>query len=108
MIDLAKIDSIVLAYEKHGWMLRRLLVPEDMEKSLEERFSDVRIARSEVPAAWFSRPPALPPTTWEIRSLGDPPFALLESIDESAADLEDRLRSVEDKLRLAVSKKRTA
>lgn len=108
MIDLEKINGIVFEYQKHGWILRRLLLSEDMEKGLGESFFGVTVVRSEIPAAWFSRPPAAPPTTWEIRFLGDPPFALLESVDESGPDLEDRLRVVEDKLQKAVAKKRTA
>ena len=85
-------------YEKHGWVLRRVLLSPGSEKALAKLFSGIPTNRSNIDAAWFSRPPNSGPVSWEIRYLGDLPFALLESLDEDDADFELKLKAVEDQL----------
>ena len=111
MIELDKLREIAATYRKYGWECRRLLLNDRSQPaaigSIPE-FSDIPIFDSAVPAAWFSRPPADGAVAWEIRYLGDPPFALVEKLDENEADFEAALGAVEARLRDAVSAKRTA
>jgi hypothetical protein len=112
MISSGSISEIILTYKKHGWVLRRVLLSEPLERSLEEQlgelFGDTQIRASAIDAIWFSRPPSDGHIAWEIRHLSDLPYALLANFDESSEDLEDSLRQVEMKLRDAVSSKRIA
>ncbi len=109
MIDIKSASDIFAAYRKYGWILRRIVIddPEgsDLESKLKD-LADVLITRSVVNGAWFSRPPADGPVAWEIRYLGDTPFALLESLDEKDPDFEQSLSQVEAKLAKAVSAKK--
>jgi len=103
MIDPDLIDEIIVTYQKHGWVLRRVLLSAASGAKLgddrDPRFGGVAVMDSDVDAAWFSRPPKPGGIAWEIRYLGEPPFALLEIIDESSPDFEDRLQGVETLLR---------
>jgi len=71
-------------------------------------FGDVPIIESAVDAAWFSRPPKSGGVPWELRYLGDLPFALLENIDENDAEFENSLKAVEARLGESVIAKETA
>lgn len=110
MIDINAASEVIATYRKYGWLLRRILIDglagADLESNL-KTISDVPITRSGINAAWFSRPPADGPVAWEIRFLGDTPFALLESLDEMDPDFEQSLSQVEAKLAEAVSKKKS-
>ena len=111
MIKLDSLKEILSTYRKYGWVLRRILVGDDLDhKSLSSlpSLSGVKISSSDISAAWFSRPSKDGPIAWELRYLGEPPFALLESLDENKPDFEASLRSVESGLREAISAKRTA
>lgn len=111
MIDLDKLREIAATYRKYGWVFRRLLLdgPRDtLAIDLEPEFDDIVIADSDVPAAWFSRPPVDGPVAWEIRYLGDPPFALVEKLDENDVDFEAALSAVQTRLKDAVAARRTA
>lgn len=110
MIDLETITGIITTYKKHGWILRRVLLSTKTKAEVADALvlDDVRIVDSEIDAAWFSRPPGHGHVAWEIRYLGDPPFALLESIDENEPDLEDMLRDVERRLHESIAAKISA
>ena len=103
MISAGTISEIVGVYEKHGWLLRRVLLSSRLKAELaaagEDIFRDVGIADSDIDAAWFSRPPSDGGVPWEIRHLSDSPYSLLENIDENDAGFEDALKAVEDRLR---------
>src|SRR5687767_9494690 len=102
MIEPSGIDEIIARYEMHGWVLRRVLLTHEVKAVVGERligkvpYGGVRT--SELDAAWFSRPPKPGGVPWEIRYLGDPPFALLEFLDEEAIDFEKALSDVEQRL----------
>jgi len=102
MIVADEIEEIIATYRKYGWILRRVLLTEDLNAKLEGRtnnlFENVRIDRSEMDAAWFSRPPQIGGVSWELRYLGDIPFALLEKIDEADPEFENILRDIEARL----------
>ncbi len=107
MIDLQAISEIIATYRKYGWVLRRILVngSEDAQLSL-KGLAGIPIIRSDIDAAWFSRPPAEGPIAWEIRYLGNVPFALLENLDELDPDFERSLSWVETRLREAIRVKK--
>ena len=112
MIDQQAISEIFATYKKYGWILRRVLLSASLKNDLGELTAglsnDVKIVDSTIDAAWFSRPPKSGGVAWEIRYLGEMPFALLENIDEEDADFENRLREVEDRLSNSIAAKRTA
>jgi hypothetical protein len=112
MIENGVIAEIIKTYKKHGWVLRRVLLSAKLKAQLTNHPIDLlngaKTVASKVDAAWFSRPPTGGGIAWEIRYLGDPPFALLETIDESDPDIEDRLREVEERLRHSITAKISA
>ncbi len=108
MIDAGAVRELIDMYEKHGWILRRVLLTPQLAKSLRSNkplFDDVPAKDSTIDAAWFSRPPKQGGVPWELRYLGDIPYALLEQIDEEAPEFEERLAEVEDRLRISIAAK---
>ena len=112
MIDLSTVKEIIATYEKHGWILRRALLSASLKNELGDslaKFSHVvKVVDSALNAAWFSRPPKKGGVAWEIRYLGELPFALLENIDEEESEFENRLRNVEKRLSDSIAGKRSA
>jgi hypothetical protein len=110
MIHTDKVAEIAAIYKKHGWILRRVLVSAKTRAGLKGTadLEGVKIIDSTIDAAWFSRPPKPEGTAWELRYLGDPPFALVETMDESLDDLEERLRGVEERLHDSIEAKSSA
>ena len=102
MIDKDAICDIIATYQKHGWILRRILLSGELKKSLgaqlNELFVGVSIVESKIDAVWFSRPPKKGGVAWEIRYLGETPFALLEKMDEDHPTFENSLKNVESLL----------
>jgi hypothetical protein len=112
MIETASIDQVIALYEKHGWVLRRVLLTDESRAAVGERFTGAlphaHVQTSGIDAAWFSRPPGPGGVSWEIRYLGDPPFALLEFLDEDADDFETALSDAEQRLTKSVAAKKSA
>ena len=109
MIDPLTFRETIATYEKHGWQLRRVLLRTMSKSALADLIpSDVPVVEHQLDAAWFSRPPADKPVAWELRFLGDSPFAFVEHINESSPDFEQALRAVEDRLNKAILSKRSA
>jgi len=108
MIDACSIRELLETYEKHGWILRRVLLSAALSKELGNEtsglFVNVPINDSDIDAAWFSRPPNPGGVAWELRYLGDIPYALLERLDENAPEFDEQLAAVESQLRDAVAK----
>lgn len=92
------IAEIIATYEKHGWLLRRVLLSESQSARVTERV-DVATIASDIDAAWFSRLPNTGAIAWEIRYLDDPAFSLVEHLDENEPDFEAALEAVEQRLR---------
>jgi hypothetical protein len=84
------------------------LLCEASKRELAEIGSDIEVRHSAIDAAWFSRPPKTGETAWELRYLGDIPFALLEYVDEDSADFESKLAAVEARMADTIAKKRHA
>ena len=112
MIDAAGVRELIETYAKHGWILRRVLLSPPLDKALDKHkyqlFGEAPITNSDLDAAWFSRPPKSGDVPWEIRYLGNIPFALLQSMDESGAEFEDHVKGLESRLRDAIAAKREA
>jgi hypothetical protein len=112
MIDAGSIRELIETYKKHGWILRRVLLSATAGKALGDRkielFGDVPVKDCDIDAAWFSRPPKPGGVSWEIRYLGDIPYALLETADEDDPRFESILSVVESHLRESIAAKRTA
>lgn len=110
MIKTAEISDILSTYEKYGWQLRRVLLTKELKESIDgtDLFGKMELFDSDIDAAWFSRPPTGKSVAWEIRHLSALPYALLEQIDESSSDSEEKLRAVELRLHDAVSRRRSA
>ena len=106
MIDPESVREIVSLYEKHGWMPRRFLFTSQLAAAMGPPVETVPIHASDIDAAWSSRPPKAGGIPWELRYLGEPPFALLENIDEDDADFEDSLTAVERRLKDAIAGKK--
>ena len=109
MIDADTIGEIIATYQKHGWILRRVLLSAAVKEKIGHKnnlFGKIQVADSDMDAAWFSRPPKTVGGPWEIRYLGDPPFALLENLDETEAEFENALRDVELRLSRATAAQR--
>jgi hypothetical protein len=124
MNQLKKIQDILAMYRKHGWRLVRVLArpgtfmelrgavvgfeesaastenaaPESSGASL---FEGVALGEADVDAMWFTRPSQGGREAWELRLVGEPPYALFELFepDEEEEDREDVRREMEARLR---------
>lgn len=96
-------------YKRHGWRLARVLAAPETLAELREAagpggaaaFEGVEAAESEVDAMWFTRPSQGGREAWELRLVGEPPYALFELFepDEEEEDREDVRREMEARLR---------
>jgi hypothetical protein len=105
MIDKTLITEILDTYKRYGWILRRVLLTQQLKTAIggdsRTLFGGVPVIASDIDAVWFSRPPQSGSTAWEVRHLSSNPYALLEHIDETSADFEEKLGAVETRLRAA-------
>src|SRR5215213_11956901 len=109
MSRLKKFQEILAQYRRHGWRLARVLArPEslaEMRGSADEDaaliFEGAPADESEVDAMWFTRPSAEGREAWELRLVGDTPYALFELFepDEAEEDRADVRREMEARLR---------
>ena len=98
-------NEIRSLYEKHGWVLRRVQASPALMQELAGLGEAVLLAPSDLDTAWFSRPPQPGPVPWELRYLGEPPFALVQSFDEADPEFEQGLMEMDSRLREAVAGK---
>jgi hypothetical protein len=109
MIDAGSVRDLIETYRKHGWVLRRVLLTPASSKVITARiFDGVQIDNSHIDAAWFSRPPTTGLVSWELRYLGDTPYALLQKVDEKSPEFDAILKSVEARFTEAIAAKREA
>ncbi|MDQ6651269.1 MAG: hypothetical protein M3Y84_00835 [Acidobacteriota bacterium] len=103
------IREIVGAYQKHGWQLRRVLLRPQTRTELGADvllLNGAQVEESLIDAIWFSRPSHQQREAWELRLLGENPFALLETFekDETEEKREELRREVEARLRDYISR----
>jgi hypothetical protein len=112
MTDFAIIREIVSVYERNDWILRifalRRQTRQKLGSAIAEAYPAVPIADSVTDAAWFSRKAGNASGVWEIRHLGEMPYALLTEIDGSQRDTETTLREFEQRLQTALESRRTS
>ena len=111
MIDKDGIRGIFATYQKYGWVLRRLCITPALTRKFGEEYFNgfgVPVTTSEVDAAWFSRPPREGENSWEIRYLGDIPYALVIRIDEAGTEAESQIAEAEQRLIATIKAKREA
>ena len=109
MSRLKNFQEILAQYRRHGWRLARVLArPESLAEMRGEGEADAAVIyegapadESEVDAMWFTRPSAEGREAWELRLVGDTPYALFELFepDEEEEDREDVRREMEARLR---------
>jgi len=105
MISETEIREIISLYEKHGWILSRVLLSEALKVSLLDGltaglFDDIPVTDAKLDALWFKRPRNDDHTAREIRLLSKRQFALCESYPDSSAkkDIEAGMRKMENRL----------
>lgn len=112
MISEPSIREILSLYRKHGWILRHVLLSEELTKalsgSIDRLFTGSEIMPSALDALWFSRSSRPGSVAWEIRHLSESPFALVETIGSDFTDEErdEALRSAEIKMAEIVKSKK--
>lgn len=109
MSRLKKFQEILGQYRRHGWRLSRVLTrPESLAEMRGAEaeggaviYEGAPADESDVDALWFSRPSAEGREAWELRLVGDTPYALFELFepDEEEEDREDVRREMEARLR---------
>ena len=109
MSRLKKFQEILAQYRRHGWRLARVLAsPESLAEMRGAGDADTAVifegapaAESDADAMWFTRPSAEGREAWELRLVGDTPYALFELFepDEEEEDREDVRREMEARLR---------
>ncbi len=104
MISAADLRALRALYEGNGWVLRRIVATATSDVA-DDVGPGVPVIEGVVDAAWFSRPPAPGPISWEIRYLGPTQYALVEHLDESSNDFEQKLHQTEQRLAAAVGNK---
>lgn len=107
MSQLSKFEEILTQYRRHGWRLARVLARPGTFAAGDDAggdgasFEGAPVAASEVDAMWFTRPSAEGREAWELRLVGETPYALFElfEADEEEEDREDVRREMEARLR---------
>ena len=104
MNQLERIGEIIAAYRRHEWRLARVLLSPETRKELTEAenklFEDAVLREAPYDALWFSRPSHAGREAWELRLVGETPYALFETFeaDEAEEDREEVRREMEARL----------
>lgn len=103
-----KFEEILAQYRRHGWRLARVLARPGTfaaaatgDAEAGASYEGAPVVESEADAMWFTRPSAEGREAWELRLVGDTPYALFELFepDEDEEDREDVRREMEARLR---------
>ncbi|HZG53237.1 MAG TPA: hypothetical protein VEZ40_13990 [Pyrinomonadaceae bacterium] len=93
-------------YRKYGWQLARVMMRPDALAELRaatggENFESLTPREFPVDALWFVRPAGGGREAWELRLVGETPYALFELFepDEEEEDREDVRREMEAKMK---------
>ena len=106
MISGKEIGEILKLYAKHGWILRRVLLSDNLRGNLaDDLFGETEIRSANLDAVWFSRE-SNSGEAWEIRHLSNAPFALVEVFPDDMDDIEreERLNELQTRLMNRTSK----
>ena len=97
--------ELVATYRKHGWELRSaLLRPATLavlDKQEAQLLDKVPVKEAAFDALWFSRPSHNSREAWELRLLGQTPYALFETFeaDETEEQRDDLKLEMEARMR---------
>jgi hypothetical protein len=97
--------ELVATYRKHGWELRgALLRPATLavlDKQETQLLDKVPVKEAGFDALWFSRPSHNKREAWELRLLGQTPYALFETFeaDETEEERDDVKLEMEARMR---------
>ena len=108
MNRLQQFREILTTYRRHGWWLERVLMRAETLAHLRAAegedapalFEGAPARESEADAMWFARASHGGREAWELRLVGDTPYALFELFEEDEAeeDREDVRREMEARL----------
>src|ERR1051325_9526588 len=104
MNQLDRFKEIINAYSKHGWQLKRALLRRETRAAISESQSEILelapVEESVVDALWFARPSHAGREAWELRLVGETPYALFETFeaDEAEEDREEVRREMQARL----------
>lgn len=97
MNQIERFRETISSYRKHGWQLRRMLMCEHTKSALTvsgaHDIDGIEPEVTSVDAVWFARPSHAGREAWELRLVGETPYALFEAFER---DFDDDLR--EEKL----------
>lgn len=103
MAQLERFAEAIDTYRRFEWQLRRVLmtVPTRTAIGENELFQGAEVMDAEIDAAWFARPSHEGREAWELRLIGETPYALFETFeaDEAEEDREDLRLEMEARLR---------
>jgi len=105
MIDPDSVDEIRGQYEKHGWILRRVLLSSPVSLADHAIFGSTEIRQAGIDALWFSRRSQPGREAWELRRISGSPFALVQVIDDESdvGERESILRETEFRMASAAA-----
>jgi hypothetical protein len=105
MKQVERINETIATYRRHDWQLKRaLLCPETRTEIAGQEeaslFESVEILETPFDALWFARPSHAGREAWELRLVGETPYALFETFeaDEAEEDREEVRREMEARL----------
>ena len=104
MSRLRQFEDVIDRYRTHGWRLARVLVRPETRAGLdlsETPFAGALVEEAAVDALWFTRASHNGREAWELRLVGDTPYALFETFEaeEAEEDREELRREMEARLR---------
>lgn len=96
------IREVIALYEKHGWLLRRVLLSQPRADLL-QLFGTAPVRKARIDAVWFSRRSQPDTEAWELRRLSGSPFALVSVVADGTPDheVEAILDDVEEEMSAA-------
>lgn len=111
MDQLEQFRATLATYRRHGWQLRRVLMRPATLAQLRAatgtpadaapQFEGIAVQPADFNAIWLARPSHGGREAWELRRIGEPPYALFELFepDEVEEDRADVRREMEARLR---------
>jgi hypothetical protein len=105
MNQLERIGEIIAAYRRHEWRLERVLLREETlaeaTQAGSELLAETPVRAAPFDALWFARPSHAGREAWELRLVGETPYALFETFeaDEMEEEREEVRREMEARLR---------
>jgi len=104
MNQIDRFKETIAAYRRHGWQIRRVLMSksttDELTASGEHGIEGIVPELTLVDALWFRRPSHEGREAWELRLVGETPYALFEAFEKDCdADFrEETLRAIELRL----------